>query len=333
MLVKIEPRFRASTMRSATVQLVNTLGPLLAVFTLMFLAQPSVYWLTLLMAPIASGFLIRSFIIMHDCTHGSFTPSRRANEIIGFATGLLTLMPFAQWRRDHALHHASSGDLDRRGSGDIDTLTVQEYLALGRWGQLRYRAFRNPFVLFGLGPLYYLAMQRFQSPGVAGGGRRATSVHATNIALVLLFAPLMYFLGVGAVIAVYLPAYWIAVSVGIFLFYVQHQFEGTYWESHHTWDYGTAALQGSSHYRLPRVLEWITGSIGLHHVHHIDPKIPNYLLRRCHESYDEFRAVPEMTFRASLRTVSLKLWDPEQRRLVGFDAVRQYRARGASTTS
>jgi omega-6 fatty acid desaturase (delta-12 desaturase) len=305
------------------VQLITTLGPLFAVFTLMFLAQPAYYWLTLLMAPVAAGFLIRSFILMHDCAHGSFTPSRRANEVIGFLTGLLTLMPFAQWRRDHALHHASSGDLDRRGSGDIDTLTVDEYLALSRWGRPKYRALRNPFILFGLGPFFFLVVQRFSTPGSRNGARSASSVHATNLALLALFTPLVLVFGPLAVLAVYLPAYWIAVCAGIFLFYVQHQFEGAYWESHGSWDYATAGLQGSSYFRLPKVLEWITGGIGLHHVHHIDPKIPNYRLRSCHNAYDTFRTVPELTLRSSLRTVSLKLWDPDQRRLIGFKDLRR----------
>ena len=260
---------------------------------------------------------------MHDCAHGSFTPSRRANEIIGFWTGVVTLTPFGQWRRDHALHHASSGDLDRRGFGDVTTLTVDEYLARSAWGRWRYRAFRHPIVLFGLGPLYFLFLQRLQTPAAPKGGKRAASVYTTNAAIVLLYGALCVAFGPWVMLSLFLPVYWVAVAAGFWLFYVQHQFEDTYWESHESWDYRTAAIQGSSYYRLPRVLEWVTGSIGLHHVHHADPKIPNYHLRRCHEAMPEFRAVPELTIRASLRTVSLKLWDPRQRRLVGFPALRE----------
>jgi omega-6 fatty acid desaturase (delta-12 desaturase) len=281
------------------------------------------YWLVLLLSPLAAGFFIRTFILMHDCAHGSFVPSRSANDIIGFVTGVLTLTPFAQWRRDHALHHASSGDLDRRGFGDIDTLTVDEYVSRSRWGRLKYRAFRHPLVLFGLGPLYLLVVQRIQTPHAAPSRQRAMSVHLTNLAIAALFLALSIAVGAKSVILVYAPAYYLAVASGIWLFYVQHQFEGAYWAPHAAWDYGAAALRGSSYYRLPRVLEWITGRIGLHHVHHFDPKIPNYHLRRAHESTDAFRQVPVLTLTASLRATSLKLWDDRRQRLVGFDAAKE----------
>ena len=302
-------------------QLCTTILPLVASFSAMLVLRPISYWLALAVAPIAAGFFIRTFILMHDCAHGSFTPSRRANEIIGFWTGVLTLMPFGQWRRDHAIHHASSGDLDRRGFGDIDTLTIDEYLARNWWGRFKYRAFRNPLVLFGGGPFYFLLLQRFQTPGATHGGKRMQSVYLTNAAIALVYGSMFFAFGTWTMLSLFMPVYYLATSVGIFLFYVQHQFEGTYWETHSSWNYGTAALQGSSYYRLPKVLEWITGSIGLHHVHHTDPKIPNYMLRRCHEASEDFRSVPELTLLSSLRSVKLKLWDPQQRRLVGFDAV------------
>jgi acyl-lipid omega-6 desaturase (Delta-12 desaturase) len=314
--------FRASTVRQGVIQLGNTLVPLFAILTLMFVVRTYSYWIAIAIAPVAAGFFVRTFIIMHDCAHGSFMPSRRANEIIGFVTGVLTLTPFGQWRTDHALHHASSGDLDRRGFGDIDTLTVDEYLARNRWQRLKYRASRHPLVLFGLGPVYLLLIQRIQTPAARHGGKRAWSVHLTNLVIALLFLTLFALLGVGRVLSIYLPVYAIAVAAGIWLFYVQHQFDGAYWESHDTWDYADAALHGSSYYRLPRVLEWLTGSIGFHHVHHSDPRVPNYLLRRCHEACETFRAAPAITLRSSFHTLSLKLWDREQRRLVGFDAVR-----------
>jgi omega-6 fatty acid desaturase (delta-12 desaturase) len=285
------------------------------------------YWLTLALAPLAAGFQIRTFIIMHDCAHGSFLPSRRANEVVGFLTGVLTLTAFAQWRRDHALHHASSGDLDRRGHGDILTLTVDEYLEKSLWGRLRYRAYRHPLVLFGLGPLYLFLLNRWHTAGSGAKAGHIWGVHATNGAIALLALVFVKTLGAGPVLLIYTPVYLLSAAAGIWLFYVQHQFEGTYWRPHEEWDYATAGLRGSSYYRLPRVLEWVTGCIGLHHVHHIDPKIPNYHLRRCHDSTSEFRAVPELTLGASLRSVSLKLWDADRGRLVGFDALRSARLR------
>jgi omega-6 fatty acid desaturase (delta-12 desaturase) len=289
----------------------------------MYFALGVSYWLTLLLAIPTAGFLVRTFIIMHDCSHGSFMPSKRANEIIGFVTGVLTLTPFAQWRRDHALHHASSGDLARRGHGDILTLTVEEYLARDRWGRLKYRLYRHPFVLFGLGPVYMVISQRWRSSGNATRDKQTFSIHATNAAILIGVIGFSFLIGIKAVAMIYVPAFLLAAATGIWLFYVQHQFEDTYWQEHDRWQYIPAALQGSSYYRLPRVLEWITGSIGLHHLHHIDPRIPNYNLRRCHDENVEFHSATQITLRQSLRTASLRLWDPEQGRLVGFDAIRE----------
>jgi omega-6 fatty acid desaturase (delta-12 desaturase) len=259
---------------------------------------------------------------MHDCAHGSFVRSRRANDAIGFVTGAITLTPFAQWRRDHALHHASSGDLDRRGHGDVVTLTVDEYLDRTRWGRLKYRLYRHPFILFVLGPLYLIASQQWRAIRVRrrGAGWLDTfgSAALSATAIILLSVAL----GPTAVLLIYVPALLLAGAAGIWLFYVQHQFEDTYWQPHDGWKYADAALRGASYYRLPRVLEWMTGSIGLHHVHHIDPRIPNYKLRQCHEENSEFHDVTVLTLRESLRTASLKLWDADRGRLVGFAALK-----------
>jgi acyl-lipid omega-6 desaturase (Delta-12 desaturase) len=314
--------YRSSSARRGVVQLCATLLPLAALLWLMYLSLGLSYWLTLALALPAAGFLVRTFIIMHDCAHGSFVPSRRANEAIGFVTGVLTLTPFAQWRRDHALHHASSGDLDRRGHGDILTLTIEEYLARSRWGRFTYRLYRNPLVLFGLGPLYLLVSARWHSPTPESGAKERASVRATNITILGVAALLSLVIGPKALALVYVPVVLFATTAGVWLFYVQHQFDGTYWTEHGEWDYATAALEGSSYYKLPRVLEWLTGGIGLHHVHHLDPKIPNYNLRRCHDENALFHGVTVLTLRASLRTPSLKLWDAERGRLVGFDAAR-----------
>ena len=321
-------RYRASSTARGIVQLATTLIPLGALLALMHWSLGISYLLTLALAIPTAGFLVRTFIIMHDCSHGSFMPSRRANEVVGFITGALTFTPFAQWRRDHALHHASSGDLDRRGHGDILTLTVEEYLARDRFGRLKYRLYRNPLVLFGLGPLYLLVSQRWRAPGGSATGRKQfVSVQATNAAILIGIIAFSLLIGIKALVLIYTPVFLIAAAAGIWLFYVQHQFEDTYWEGHTTWEYASAALEGSSYYRLPRVLEWMTGSIGLHHLHHADPRIPNYNLRRCHDENPEFQHATEITLLGSLKTAKLRLWDAERGRMVGFAALREPRRR------
>jgi omega-6 fatty acid desaturase (delta-12 desaturase) len=314
--------FRTSSAGRATWQMVSTFVPLIASFALMFWGVSHAWWLTILLLPVTALLFVRTFIIMHDCSHGSFTGSKRANEVIGFITGVLTLTPFAQWRRDHALHHASSGDLDRRGHGDIDTLTVDEYRALNRWERFKYRFYRNAFVMLVLGPLYLMVHYRRPAPNETTRAAKGLGVHYTNLAIGVMIAGLTWLVGWKAMLLVYLPVVYLASLTGIWLFYVQHQHDHAHWDHHEEWDYVTAAMHGSSFYRLPRWLEWFTGSIGRHHVHHVDPRIPNYRLKDAHEGVAEFREAPELTFWKSLRTTGLKLWDPEQRRLVGFEAVR-----------
>jgi omega-6 fatty acid desaturase (delta-12 desaturase) len=236
------------------------------------------------------------------------------------------LTPFAQWRRDHALHHASSGDLDRRGHGDVLTLTVDEYLARSRWGRLKYRLYRNPITLFVLGPIFLLFVRHLPAAGIALTTKTKVEARATTAAIVAIVAAFALAIGWKAVILVYGPIILIAGATGNWLFYVQHQFEDAYWEPHGDWDYAQAAMRGASYYRLPRVLEWMTGRIGLHHVHHLDPKIPNYHLRRCHDENGLLQSVTVLTVRESIRTASLKLWDAEQGRMVGFRALQSRRA-------
>jgi omega-6 fatty acid desaturase (delta-12 desaturase) len=315
-------QFRRSSTGRATSQLLTTLLPLVTAFTVMFWGVIQGWWIVLLLLPVTALFFVRTFIIMHDCSHGSFTASRRANEVIGFITGAITLTPFAQWRRDHALHHASSGDLDRRGHGDIDTLTIDEYRALDRWGRFRYRIYRTACVMLFSGPLYLLVQHRRNPPATAARSANGLGVHATTIVVLAMIATLTWLVGWQAMLIVYAPVVYLASMIGIWLFYVQHQYEDAYWEKHEDWDYVTAAMHGSSFYRLPAVLEWFTGSIGRHHVHHVDPRIPNYRLKAAHDAVPEFREAPQLTFWASLRTTSLKLWDPHQRRLVSFRALR-----------
>jgi len=319
--------YRTSSTARAALQLLTTLLPLGALVALMYAMLDVSYWITLGLAVPAAGFLVRTFIIMHDCGHGSFVPSRRANEIIGFLTGAITLTPFAQWRRDHALHHASSGDLDRRGHGDVLTLTVDEYLARSRWGRLKYRLYRNPITLFVFGPIFLLFVRHLPSAGIARTTKTKVESRATTAAIAAIVLVLMMAIGWKEVLLVYGPIILIAGATGNWLFYVQHQFEDAYWEPHSGWDYAEAAMRGASYYRLPRVLEWMTGRIGLHHVHHLDPKIPNYHLRRCHDENGVLQSVTVLTVRESLRTASLKLWDAQHGRMIGFRALRALRGR------
>ena len=314
-------RYQGSDISRSIVQMLTTLVPLAGLLTLMYKSLALPYWITLLLALPTAGLLVRTFIIMHDCAHGSFFPSRRANEIVGFITGVLTLTPFSHWRHGHALHHASSGDLDRRGHGDVDTITVDEYLALGKAARFKYRLFRNPFVLFGIGPIHFVIDNRIPR-GRSLEDKEVRSVLWTNLALVVVFAAAIAWVGWRAVLLTYGPAMYIAAAAGIWLFYVQHQFEDAYWKDHSEWDYATSAIRGSSYFKLPAVLQWFTGNIGLHHVHHLGPRIPNYKLERCHEENELFHDVTVLTFKQSFATMRLTLWDEDRQRLVGYSDVK-----------
>ncbi len=326
----IVSRYQRPDVRRAATQLATTLGPLAAVFFLMYRSVSVSYWITVLLALPAAGLLVRTFIIMHDCAHGSFLPSKRANTVIGWVTGVLTMTPFGLWRHGHALHHASSGDLDRRGNGDVDTLTVREYAALSRGARLRYRLKRNPLVLFGVGPIHFVLMNRMPPRGADATARLRRSVWGTNAVILALAAAAVAWIGSPTVLLIYgLPMY-LAAAAGIWLFYVQHQFEGTYWKQHADWDYATAAIHGSSYLELPPVLRWFTGSIGLHHVHHLGPRIPNYALKRCHEENALFHDVTTLTLAQSVRTLRLTLWDEAREQLVGFRDVTLTRSANAA---
>ena len=323
---KVVPKYQEPNVRRAITQAVTTLGLLGVALYVMNLSLALPYWITLLLAIPTAGLFVRTFIIMHDCSHGSFLPWRRANDALGFVTGVLTLFPFEQWRRDHAMHHASSGDLDRRGHGDVATLTVREYLARPWWGRVKYRLFRNPAVLFGLGPLQLMIGQRFQPRDVSTKDKGVRSVWVTNAAITAGILLCLTLVSWRFLVLVYLPAMYIAGAVGIWLFYVQHQFEDAYWKKHDEWDYVTAAIKGSSYFKLPKILQWFTGNIGLHHVHHLGPRIPNYNLQRCHDENALFHNASVMTLSRSFAVLRLTLWEEEKGRLVGFSAARRYRA-------
>lgn len=302
-------------------QIVNSIIPFVVTFYLMYRSLAISYWLTLALAVLGAGFMVRIFIIMHDCGHSSFFQSRRANLIVGTIAGILVNTPYLQWTREHAIHHATSGDLDRRGVGDVETLTVKEYLALSKFERLKYRLYRNPLVTFGIGP-HYIFMFCSRFVGKNSGPRERQGVYLTNIALFALWGTLIWAMGLTAFLLVWVPLQIIAGAWGVWLFYVQHQYENTYWQRHEEWDYATAALYGSSYYKLPRLLQWFSGNIGYHHIHHLCAKIPNYKLEACHQANPSFQDVPTLTFWSSLKCMNLKLWDEENQRLIGFGELK-----------
>jgi len=304
-------------LRRSLWQLINSVGGYLVLWFLAYRLLAVSYWLTLPVQVLAAGFMIRVFIIFHDCGHGSFFRSRKANELVGYITGILTFTPFHDWRIEHARHHATAGDLDRRGLGDVWTMTVREYREAPRMRRLGYRLYRNPLVMFGLGPLFTFVLKQRMSHRVAGAaGRR--SVLITNIALVAVYAALFAEIGIGATLLVQLPIIAIGGAAGIWLFYVQHQFEGVYWERRHRRDHVAVAMEGSSMYELPSVLRWLSGNIGFHHIHHLSPSIPNYRLPACYREQPILQQVRRLTLLGSLRSLRLRLYDEESSRLIGF---------------
>jgi len=321
---EIVARYQTPSVKRAVWQLVSTVVPLLACFVLMYWSLSVSYLLTLALALPAAGLAIRTFIIMHDCGHGSFLPSRTWNDIVGWATGILTATPYSHWRREHAIHHATSGHLAQRGTGDITTLTVREYLTANWWKRTYYRLYRNPLVLLGVGPTFLLIKHRWPARDLAGK-REKLNVHLTNLALAALITVTSLLIGFREFMMIWLPIVLLSGTAGVLLFYVQHQFEDAYWREGGEWDYATAAVAGSSYFRLPKVLQWFTGNIGFHHVHHLSPKIPNYQLERCHRENPTFQKVTTLTIGQSLRTLGLKLFDEESGRMVGFRHLRKLR--------
>lgn len=303
--------------KSSVWQIVNTLLPFFALWLAAYLSLSVSYWLTLALAIPAAGFLIRIFIIFHDCCHKSFFKSRFANEIVGTITGILTCVPYYQWRYSHNVHHATCGNLNRRGTGDIWTLTVQEYLSSSLLRRFAYRMYRNPLFMFVLGPIYiFLIDYRFNRK--SAGKKERINTYITNLGIVGLAGLLCWTLGWHAFLLVQGPVFLISGSVGIWLFYVQHQFEDAYYEEEDKWDYVKAAIQGSSFYKLPKVLCWITGNIGFHHVHHLSPRVPNYYLASVHNTNPILQEAETITLLSSLRSLRFKIWDEQSKKFVGF---------------
>jgi omega-6 fatty acid desaturase (delta-12 desaturase) len=302
--------------RSA-LDLLTSVGAYLAACVVLYWSLDVSAWLTLALAPLSAAFLLRTYIIFHDCTHGSFLASRRANLWVGTVCGLLVLTPFVRWRHDHAVHHATSGDLDKRGVGDLPTLTVAEYRARSRRGQWAYRMLRSPVVMFGVGPVVAMII----GPRIVARGapkRMRNSVIRTDVVLAVMAGLLVWTIGLGDLLLVWAPAALLAGSAGIWLFYVQHQFEDAYWQRAERWSYADAGLRGSSFLDLPQPLRFATGNIGYHHIHHLSVRIPNYNLQRAHEDNEVFHSVPRLSLMDGLRAVRLKLWDEQRGRLVTF---------------
>ncbi len=322
----LAPYARPHLGRSA-LDVATSVVPFLGLSVLMYLALDISYLLTLALAIPTSAFLVRTYIVFHDCTHGSFLRSKRANAWLGTVLGLFVFADFRSWRHDHAVHHATAGDLDRRGVGDVQTKSVAEYEALSPRAQLAYRLYRNPLVMFGLGPILGLIVQARLVPRDARPRIRRSMI-ATNVVLAVTIAVLCWLIGWQEYLLVQGPIVMLAGATGIWLFYVQHQFEDVYWETGQQWSYADAALRGSSYLRLPRVLQFFTGNIGLHHVHHLSARIPNYNLQRAHDDNPIFHGVPTLSFMDGMRAVRLKLYDEDQGRMVTFAQAR----RGVSAT-
>ncbi|MEI7600672.1 MAG: fatty acid desaturase [Aestuariivirga sp.] len=308
----------------AIFELMVTVLSLVALWVTMWVMAGVSAWLPALLAIPSGALLVRLFMIQHDCGHNAFFSSRQANDWTGRILGVFTLTPFDFWRHSHALHHAGSGNLDRRGIGDIDTLTVEEYLARSRWGRLKYRMYRHPLVMFGLGPSFlFLLLHRLPLGATRLGPMPWLSTMLTNLGIAALFTLIIALMGLATFLLLYLPMTVIGASIGVWLFYVQHQFEHTYWEQDTDWSHPDAALHGSSFYDLPRWLMWLTGNIGIHHLHHLSSRIPFYRLPEALADYPELRGIGRLTLWQSLANVRLTLWDKARHRMISFSALKQ----------
>jgi omega-6 fatty acid desaturase (delta-12 desaturase) len=309
--------FEKTDTKASIRQLLNTVVPLLALWYAAYLSLAVSYWLTLPILVIAAGFMIRTFILFHDCCHQSFFKSRRANDILGTILGVFTLIPYQQWKNTHSIHHSTSSNLDKRGIGDMWVLTVEEYTASPLWRRIAYRIYRNPLVMFGVGPIgVFLIQYRFNRKGAKRKERMSNYV--TNALLVGSYVLIVWAIGWQAFLMIQGPIFLISGSLGIWLFYVQHQFEDSYFENEDEWSYVKAAIDGSSYYKLPMLLQWITGNIGFHHVHHLSPKVPNYNLEKAHNASVPLQKATTITIVHSLKSLGFRLWDEHNKTFIGF---------------
>lgn len=313
--------YERSHLKHSVWQLLNTVIPFFILWYLAYLSLSVSYFLTLPITIVAGGFLVRIFIIFHDCCHKSFFKNKLANEIVGTITGILTSVPFRQWRHTHSVHHATSGNLDKRGTGDIWTMTVDEYLAASLLKRIIYRIYRNPFVILGIGPTYiFLIDYRFNRRNI--NMKERINTYITNIGIFGSAFLLCWTLGWEAFLLIQVPIFLVSGTAGIWMFYVQHQFEETYFENNDKWDYVKAAMQGSSFYNLPKVLHWITGNIGFHHIHHLSPRVPNYYLEKVHNVNPVLRDVETITLRTSLQLLRFRIWDERDKKFITFKDIK-----------
>ncbi|MBW6489665.1 MAG: fatty acid desaturase [Lentimicrobium sp.] len=316
-LIKLISAYKNPSNRYSIWQLVNTLVPYIFLWIAMIFLINISYWYILPLIILAAGFTVRLFIIFHDCGHGAFFKSKAANDTIGIILGILTFTPYYRWHHAHLIHHRTAGNLDKRGIGDVWTLTVEEFKNLTPRKQRMYRIYRNPFVMFGLGAaLMFLISNRFTRKDFTRKDK--ISVYITNIGLAVIAVGLSLLIGVKDFLLIQLPVMYIAATAGVFLFYVQHQFPDVHWYRDEEWDYSTVAINGASFLKLPRILQWFSGNIGFHHIHHLSSKIPNYKLEQCHKENEPFRQVKPVTFTSSMKSLKLRLWDEDNRRLVSY---------------
>jgi len=311
--------YQTADLRRSLWQMLNSIAPYFILWYLAYRSLDVSYWLTLPLVALAALFGMRVFIIFHDCGHGSFFKSKKANDIVGIFTGIITFTPYYAWRHSHAVHHATAGDLDRRGVGDVWTLTYDEYQTLPLWKRILYRVYRNPFFMFVVGPtIDFVVLQRLPWVNTSVKAREKNSVAWTNLTLLAVVIVMSLTIGLKAYLLVQLPIIAIASSIGVWLFYVQHQYENVYWERHEDWDFATAALYGSSFYKLPKLMQWFTGNIGFHHIHHLSPRIPNYRLEACHYENPVFQEIEPLTLRTSLKSLHVRVWDEDRHKMIGY---------------
>jgi omega-6 fatty acid desaturase (delta-12 desaturase) len=306
-------------------QILNSVLPFLAISVLLVYSLSTSYWLTLALSVINAGFIARIFIIQHDCGHRSFFKSNKANNVLGSILGVITMTPYYLWRRNHAKHHATSGNLDSRGVGDVYTMTVSEYQSESPWERFKYRFYRHPFTLFVIGPIaIFFISHRFPLKTKKSEREERLSVHLTNLALAVIIVGLGLLIGFKQLFLAFFPMYFIGFSFGVYLFFIQHQFEDTYWRRKPEWDYFQAAMEGASFFKLPKVLQWFSGNIGFHHIHHLGPLIPNYLLEQAYKENPLFQDAKTITLATSLKSASLKLWDEQRGKLISFRDYRRF---------
>lgn len=315
--IEVISKYNTPDVKQSIWQIINSLGPYILLWFAMYYSLGISYLLTLGLSVLAAGFLVRMFIIFHDCGHGSFFKSKKANKIVGTILGSLVFTPYDYWHREHGIHHKTVGNLDKRGSGDVKTLTVDEYNKLSRGKKLYYRLYRHPIILFMIAPVILFVIW-FRFPRKMIGKSEVRSIFITDLIIMIVCVPLILLMGWKAFLMIQLPVIYLATTIGVWLFYVQHQYEDVIWTRQEDWDYKKMAMEGSSFMKFPRLLQWFSGNIGYHHVHHLSPKIPNYNLEKCHKENQMFKDIKPVTFVPSLRTMSLRLWNEKEGQLISF---------------